>query len=160
MGKLWREKSRAKGLTLLEGEIQGESDKTIDNEIDEYQRELGQTKDNFVIEGRTSFYFIPHSFKIYLDVDLSEGAKRIWSDVQKNPHERNEDRDLDSLEKVEQSNARRIKSYALRYKKFYGIENIDDPKHYDYYLDTTGLSFAEVKEAVFQAIRQASGDKS
>ncbi|MDP3965017.1 MAG: (d)CMP kinase [bacterium] len=153
MGQLWREKSREKGLTLLEGEIQGESDETVDKEIDEYQRKLGQTRDNFVIEGRTSFYFIPHSYKIYLDVDVKEGAKRIWHDLKVNKHERNEDKDLDTIEKVELSVRRRIQSYALRYKKFYNIQNADDPKHYDYVLDTTRLGKEEVIRQVIEHIQ-------
>ena len=78
MGRIWREKAQEKGLTLVEYQKMGETDPSIDREIDEYQKKLGETLDNFVIEGRTSWYFIPHSFKIFLDVSPEEGAKRIF----------------------------------------------------------------------------------
>ncbi|NCN22588.1 hypothetical protein GW934_03820, partial [Candidatus Falkowbacteria bacterium] len=71
-------------------------------EVDEYQKKLGETEDNFIIEGRTSWYFIPNSLKIYLDVSLEEGAKRIFLSL-KAKNERNEASGLKSLEDVKAS---------------------------------------------------------
>ena len=68
MGGLRREAAKKRGLSLAEYNKLGETDIKTDKEVDEYQRELGEKEDNFVIEGRTSWYFIPHSLKIYLDV--------------------------------------------------------------------------------------------
>ena len=76
-----REKAKQRGLTLAEYNQLGEIDPETDKEVDQYQRELGEKKDNFIIDGRTSWYFIPHSFKIYIDVEAQEGAKRIFKSL-------------------------------------------------------------------------------
>lgn len=147
IGGIRRKKAQEQGLTLAEYNKLGESDIKTDREVDEYQRELGEKEDNFVIEGRTSWHFIPHSFKIYLDVEEKEGAKRIFHDLQ-GKNDRNEDKDLDSEEKVLASSRKRIVSDKARYKKYYDFD-VYDPKNYDFYLDTTNLSFDEVFEQVF-----------
>jgi CMP/dCMP kinase len=78
MGGLRRQKAKERGLTLAQYNELGEKDPATDREVDEYQKELGEKEDNFIIEGRTSWYFIPHSIKIYLDVNDEEGAKRVY----------------------------------------------------------------------------------
>ncbi len=152
VGGLRREAAKERGLTLAEYNKLGEDDPKTDFEVDEYQKKLGETQDNFVIEGRTSWFFIPHSLKIYLDVDLDEGARRIFSHLQQK-NDRNEDIDLSSLEDVKASNARRLASDKLRYQKYYGV-NVNDKSHYDFYLDTTNLSPDEVLQKVLAFVQE------
>ena len=90
MGGLRREAAEKKGLTLAEYNKLGENNPETDKEVDEYQRELGKTQDNFIIEGRTSWYFIPHSLKIYLDTSAEVGAQRIWKDIIEKGERKNE----------------------------------------------------------------------
>ncbi len=151
MGGLRREKAKQRGLTLAEYNQLGETDPETDKEVDQYQRELGKKKDNFIIEGRTSWYFIPHSFKIYIDVEAQEGAKRIFKSL-KAKDNRNEDKDLNNWESVLQSNQERVASDSRRYQKYYNID-ICDLKNYDFYLDTSKLTIEEVFLAVYQRIK-------
>lgn len=150
MGGLRREIAAKKGLTLAEYNKLGESDPATDKEVDEYQKKLGETDDNFVIEGRTSWYFIPHSLKIYLDVDADEGARRVFGHLQEK-NERNEDDGLDSVEAVKQSIAQRLASDNLRYRKYYGIGEYKQ-ENYDFYLNTTDLSSDEVFSRVYDFV--------
>lgn len=152
VGGLRREAAKARGLTLAEYNKLGEEDPKTDLEVDEYQKKLGKTQDNFVIEGRTSWLFIPHSLKIYLDVDPDEGARRIFSHLQQK-NDRNEDLDLKSLEDVKISNERRLASDKLRYQKYYGVD-VNDKSHYDFYLDTTGFLPDEVLEKVLAFVQE------
>ena len=152
VGGLRREAAKDRGLTLAEYNKLGEVDPATDLEVDEYQKKLGETEDNFVIEGRTSWYFIPHSLKIYLDVDPEEGARRIFRHLQQK-NDRNEDVDLSSLEDVKASNARRLASDRLRYQKYYGVD-VHDKKHYDFYLDTTNLAPDEVLQKVLAFVQE------
>jgi CMP/dCMP kinase len=156
MGRIWREKARENNLTLVEYQKMGETDPSIDLGIDEYQKKLGETTDNFVIEGRTSWYFIPHSFKIFLDVSPEEGAKRIFSDLQKNSS-RNEDNNLKTVQDVLNSVKIRRESNNLRYAKYFNID-VYDKGHYDYILDTTNLNaeqvFAEVLRVVEEKLKK------
>lgn len=154
MGGLRREAAKKMGLTLAEYNKLGESDPRTDLAVDKYQEELGRTKDNFIIEGRTSWYFIPHSLKIYLDVDDKEAAKRILRDVkQKNRQQsRNEANGLNSADDVLKSLKERKRSDKKRYKKYFNI-NPYLKKHYDFYLDTSDLSLKQVFKAVFSFVQ-------
>ena len=67
-----------RGLTIDElNEIAKKEDWT-DREVDKITEKLGKTEDNFVVGGWVAFHFIPNSIKIFLDVELGEGAKRIF----------------------------------------------------------------------------------
>ncbi|MFA5131676.1 MAG: AAA family ATPase [Patescibacteria group bacterium] len=156
MGGLRREAAKKRGMTLAEYNKLGESDPMTDQEVDYYQRDLGQAEDNFIIEGRTSWHFIPQSLKIYLDVSPEAGAKRIFGNLQRK-NDRNEDKGLNTWQDVQKSNSERLESDRTRYKQYYGIE-VYDHANYDYYLDTTEMS----PQAVFQAVSEyvaASLDK-
>ncbi|MFA5163666.1 MAG: cytidylate kinase family protein [Patescibacteria group bacterium] len=154
MGGLRRQAARKMGLTLAEYNKLGESDPQTDLAVDKYQEELGRTKDNFIIEGRTSWYFIPHSLKIYLDVDDHEAAKRILQDVKQKSGQksRNEADGLNSVEDVLRSLKERKRSDKKRYKKYFNI-NPYLKKHYDFYLDTSDLSLKQVFKAVLGFVR-------
>jgi len=82
MGDVWRETARQKGMTLAELQKLSETDFKVDKEVDGYVKKLGATKDNFIIEGRLAWLFIPHSLKIYLDVSEDEAARRIFSELE------------------------------------------------------------------------------
>jgi len=137
IGGLRRAKARERGMTLAEYNKLGEVDSSTDKEVDEDQKELGKKEDNFIIEGRTSWYFIPHSLKIYIHVDPKEGARRIFNDLKET--ERNEDSNLNSVEDVIESNRRREESDNKRYLEYYNI-NAYDKDNYDFIIDTTKLS--------------------
>ncbi|MGE5425494.1 MAG: cytidylate kinase family protein [Bacillota bacterium] len=151
IGGLRREAAARRGMTLEDYNRLGETDPVTDREVDEYQRELGKDGDNFIIEGRTSYFLIPHSLKIYLDVDLDEGAKRIFAHLKQN-NSRNEADGLNSEEAVKDSLIRRTASDRLRYEKYYGLD-VHDRSNFDYVLDTTNISQEEVFQQVYAFIR-------
>lgn len=151
MGGLRREAAKKMGLTLEEYNKLGESDPKTDLEVDEkYQRQLAETVPNFIIEGRTAWYFLPESLKIYLDVDREEGAKRIFANLQQK-NDRNEARNLANWQDVLENNLKRVESDRARYSKYYGID-VYDTSHYDFCFDTTGVPPKEVFEAVWSFI--------
>jgi predicted cytidylate kinase len=157
MGGLRRAAAQKRGLTLAEYNRLGETDITTDQEVDLYQKKMGETQDNFIIEGRTSWYLIPQSFKIYLDVKPEEGARRVFGSLQKK-NDRNEDKELKSVEDVKASMAKRLASDGLRYKKYYNI-NVNDLSHYDFYLDTTTLTPDQVFQAVYGRVKSELDNK-
>ncbi len=148
MGGLRREAAKKMGLTLEEYNKLGENDPTTDLEVDEkLQKRLAEAVPDFIIEGRTAWYFLPQSLKIYLDVDKEEGAKRIFSNLQQK-NDRNEAKGLDSWQAVLKSNLKRVESDRARYGKYYGID-VYDTNHYDFCFDTTGVPLEKVFEAVW-----------
>jgi len=147
MGGLRREAAQKRGMTLAEYNKLGEVDPKTDQEVDIYQKELGSREDNFIIEGRTSWFLIPHSLKIYLDVNPKEGARRIFGSLQQK-NDRNEDNNLNTWQDVLESNNKRVESDRTRYRKYYNVD-VYDPKNYDFYLDTTKLAPNQVFQAVY-----------
>jgi predicted cytidylate kinase len=152
MGGLRREAAKKRGMTLAEYNKLGETDPSTDKEVDDYQKKLGETDDNFIIEGRTSWFLIPHSLKIYLDVSEAEGDRRVFGHLQQK-NDRNEDNNIESLEDVKESLRRRLASDRLRYQKYYGID-VNDVKNYDFYLDTTNLTQDEVFQSVYDYVKK------
>lgn len=138
IGGIRREIAKRRNMTLAEYNTYGETHPETDIEVDQYQRDLGAQHDNFIIQGRTSYHFIPHSIKIYLDVDLDEGAKRIWKDVKINANIRNEG-DPETLEELKQSLIERVQSDTARYDKYYHID-VYDPSNFDIVIDTTNIT--------------------
>ena len=152
MGGLRREAALKRGLTLAEYNKLGESDPSTDLEVDNYQKELGEKENNFIIEGRTSWHFIPHSLKIYIDVDQKIGAERIFKNLQEE-NNRNEDKNLNSLEDVIKSVEERYKSDKLRYKKYFNID-VYDLKNYDFIVNTDKLNIEQVFEKVYSFVKK------
>jgi cytidylate kinase len=153
MGDIRRKLAAERGMTLEELNILGESDPKTDTEVDEYQEKLGKEQDNFVISGRTSWHFIPHSLKIFLKVDPLIGAERVFKSLAG----RNEADGLDSVETVLAANQRRVESDRLRYKKYFNID-VYDESHYDHVVDTSHITQNEAFERVC-AIIEAINNK-
>lgn len=155
IGILRRLAAKAKGMTLDEYNRFGERDFSTDKDADEYLKKLGETEDNFIVESRTAFHFIPHSLKIYLTVSEREGAKRIFSDLKLNPN-RNEGRQLNTIDQVYESNQERRRSDGKRYEKYYNLD-ISDPGNYDLVLETSNLSIEEEFEKVWEFVKSKLG---
>lgn len=148
MGQIFRDMAAKRNMTLVEYLKLGETDSSVDKEVDDYLIDLSKNESDFVIESRTAWHFIPNSIKIYLQVDEKEGAKRVFEELQKE-NQRNEVAGEFSLEDILKKIQERRATDDVRYKKYYNI-NIRDEKNYDFVLDTTNLS----KEAVFEKVME------
>jgi len=152
MGGLRRQKAATLGLTLAQYNLLGENDPSTDQEVDLYQKELGEKNDNFIIEGRTSWYFIPQSVKIYLFADHETAAERIAKDLA-HSSERNEGALSANRKDIIKSLQQRSQSDQIRYQKYYGFD-VNNQSHYDFCLDTSSLSRAEVFRKICHFLSQ------
>lgn len=152
MGQIFRDLAEKKGMTLLEYLKLGETDSSIDKDADNYVVGLAEKEDDFVIESRTAWHFIPDSLKVYLKVEEREGAKRMFEHLQGESNRGNEDKNIGSVDDIIKSSRRRRQQDNLRYRKYYGIE-MDDMKNYDFVLDTTNLGINEVYGKVLEFVR-------
>jgi len=150
VGAMRRDAAKKRGMTLEEYNKLGEKDPITDKEVDEWQKELGKKEDDFIIQGRTSWYFIPQSIKIYMKVDPQEGAKRIFKQLECKERE-GEVICFESVEDVLKLNQQRVDSDNVRYRKYYGIEAYDE-KNFDFVIDTTNKSVDETFKEVLQFI--------
>jgi CMP/dCMP kinase len=144
------------GLTIDGLNALGEQDPSTDRIADEYQRELGRKEDNFVIEGRLAWHFIPHSFKVYLTCDVDEAARRVFF-ARKQETDRSDEPLYKDLGEAKRVLTERTASDVRRYEKHYGL-NYQDPAHYDLVLDTTdNKSPEETVEAILKQLKESKG---
>jgi cytidylate kinase len=145
IGDLWRGMAAERKMTILDFNKLVEKDKDIDIETDKKQEELGRKEDNFVIDGRMSFHFIPKSTKVFLDVNAEEGAKRIFN-ANRGGVEQYASFD-DAVEGIQ----RREMSEIKRYKKLYMVD-YTDPSNFDIVIDTTKIPPDKVAERIVKTI--------
>jgi cytidylate kinase len=158
IGAMRREMARELGMTLQEFNVLGERKAFTDKEIDAWQAKLGRMQDNIIIEGRTSFYFIPHSVKLFFAVDLDEAARRIFHDT---AHTRlfEASKRYTTPQQLKHGLRHRIASDTRRYKKYYGL-NIFQKKHYDLWIDTTDQTPEQTLKQIIQFLAKISKEKS
>ncbi|MFO8015844.1 MAG: cytidylate kinase family protein [Candidatus Woesearchaeota archaeon] len=142
MGDLQRSIAKEKGVSLAELSEMEERDKSIDKEVDRKQEELGKREDNFVIDSRIGFHFIPQSVKVFLDVDPDTGAGRIY-------REKRDDERFSTLEKTEDELKSRVASEKKRYMEYYNTDH-HDMSNYDIVIDTTDMSIEETADEVMK----------
>jgi len=156
VGAIRRELAREKGMTLAElnqyALTHPETDVDIDQKIAQEARETAQAN-IVIVEGRTQFYFLPESFKIYIKCDLNEGAKRIWQQIQNEADlkKRNEAA-AKSLVELKKSIGERIISDKKRYKKYYNLDHTDE-SHYDLVVDTTKITPTQATRQILKALK-------
>jgi len=138
VGDLMRKMAQERGISLLELGKKAEKDKKIDKELDKKQIELGKKKNNFVIDGRLTAFFIKKAdVKVFLDCDDKVRAKRILKDKREGEKSKN-------LRQVVKNIKKREESERKRYKKYYKVDYYSI-ELYDLMIDTT---FMPVKEII------------
>ena len=147
VGDFMREIARNRKTTLLRIGKLAEKDPTIDEELDDMQRELGKYEDHFVLDSRLGYHFIPRSFKVHIKVNPETGAKRIFGDRRKTEKENL------TLKKTLENVKKRKKSELQRYKKYYNL-NPYDKKNYDLVIDTSKLSPEKAAEKIIVAFNR------
>ncbi|MFH1770274.1 MAG: cytidylate kinase family protein [archaeon] len=153
IGDLMGDVALDKKVTLLKLSKQAEESDEVDHLLDEKQKQWARERNNFVIDSRLGFHFMPNSFKIRLECDEEEAAKRIFNDP------REDETDNTTLEVTLQNIRRRKKSEALRYLKYYNL-NPADHKHYDFVLDTTNIPEKKVWDIVLRKVLEAQKNKN
>ncbi|MBI2658020.1 cytidylate kinase family protein [Candidatus Woesearchaeota archaeon] len=151
IGDLMRVMANEKGISLLELNRLAEKDKSIDIELDSKLRQLGKAKDNFVVDGRLTAFFIPNAdVRVLLDADDDVRAGRILKD--RRQQEKNS-----SLQETLENIKKREESEKKRYQKYYKVDYLDK-KLYNYVIDTTKLNPLQVVEKItgFVSTKQKS----
>lgn len=150
MGEVRRKMAEDRGLTIDQLNALGMTQDFTDKEADTFQTELAKKEDNFIMDSRLAWHFIPQSVKIFLDVDLDEAARRIFEDRKANPARANE-AEYSSVQEVRLAVEKRLMSDDERYKKWYGV-NYLDRTNYDLVIDTTHTPPEEVVQRIIAAL--------
>jgi len=154
-GAIWRQMAAERNMTLMELQENMTDNSEIDIEVDKRatQEAYKLAADQMVIaEGRVLYHFIPESIKIFIKVDVTEGAKRIWLSIQQeeNKKSRNEV-EVNSLKELIEKTKQRKANNVARYTKFYNLDHTDESQ-YDFVLDTTHINAAEATQKIIDFI--------
>ncbi len=140
-GNMFREVASDRGISLFELEEIAKTDDAIDKELDIKVEKFGKENDNFVFESRLAWHFIPDSLKISFICDLDTRIKRIA------------DREHKDFEKAKSETLLREKAIFERFKNYYGIDDVSDPKNFDIQIDTTKNNLEKVVEIMMDFLK-------
>ena len=130
-GNIFREMAKEQGMNLNEFEEASNEDPKFDYELDNRMKKFGEESDNFVVESRLAWHFVPDSIQIQLTCDFETRIKRIAN------------RDNLSFKEAKEFTEFREKKIFERYAKYYGINDFDDNK-FDLVIDTTNTPVDDV----------------
>jgi predicted cytidylate kinase len=150
VGDLRGQMATARGMTIDEYNALGLTDPSTDHEVDDYQKNLGETEDHFIIDGLMSWYFIPRGLKVFLDIDPDVAAARIFHARTKESG-RDDEPQYASIEEAKRIIGARMASNSVRYAKWYGADPLDRSQ-YNLVIDTTNISPEQVVEQILAAV--------
>lgn len=140
-------------MTLEEYNQKAAEDHDLDAEVDEQLRALRDKKD-IVIDSRLGFYWLPESFKVYLDLDLEIATARIFKDTVSNAMRSSvESTSSASLADVTRNVRDRMLTEQSRFRQLYGVDPYDK-SHFDLVIDTSRQNPQSVAIAVFDAYKE------
>lgn len=144
-GSIFREMASELGLDLLAFHALCDTDSKYDFELDGRMKKFGIENDNFVVESRLGWYFIPDSIKIKLVCDFDERVKRAAG------------RDRMSVEEAKEATIKREAYEANRYADLYNITDLAPDAMFDLVIDTTTTPVEQIVEKILTYLRANKG---
>ncbi len=151
-GDLVRAVLARKGLTLAEYNAKAETDHTLDDEVDEMLRNL-RNKHDIIVDSRLGFYWIPESFKVYLDLDIDVATARIFKDAMQNAGRRDTGEGISGLADVAVQVKKRMENEQRRFRAMYHVDPYD-LAHFDLIIDTSRHNPQTVALTIFDTYRR------
>ncbi len=146
-GDFFRSIGKERGFDVLATNLLAEQEKEIDDLVDQKLRALGAERDNMVIDSRMAWHWMPYSFRVYLDLDLSIAAKRILA------HTDEERRSAEFISDDEATYIKtlhdRLDSETKRYMSLYQA-NPYDTSNYDLVIDSGAHTALEVRTLILE----------
>ncbi len=149
-GDFMRSIANEKGISLADLSIIAELDDSIDKTLDDHNLEIGKMED-IVLDSRLGFYFIPESFKVFLELDPEIASERILEDRKVNPNRHTEATGtFDTKESIIEKINSRLLSERKRYKELYKIEDQTSHGNFDLVIDTSKVPLEEVSQKIIK----------
>jgi cytidylate kinase len=143
-GDFARETADKLGMTINELDELSKTDSSIDTKRDEVIAEFGQTHNNFIVEARLAWHFIPDSFKICYQCDFETRTKRIAN------------REGKDLAQVQEETREREKAIYDRFTKYYGLSDFENENNFDLIVDTAALDYEGVISTIIEKLKESN----
>ena len=142
-GSIFRDIAAQKNISVIELNKLAETDRSIDDLIDNRTTELGKTLDNTVFDSRIAWHFAPDSFKVFLLVDTKEAANRVYN---------GENRNAENYSSIEDTINGLITRANLERERFKDIYNIDyyNASNYNLIIESTSASPLEIAQEIIR----------
>jgi len=151
-GNLVRKVLAKNKMTLEEYNNLAETNHDLDTQIDDELRKL-RDKNDIVVDSRLGFYWIPESFKVYLDLDLDVATARIFKDAVTNSARSSVGTSSTSLFEVSRQVRERMNKEQNRFRRLYGVDPYNK-NHFDLIVDTSRNDPQSVAIAIFDSYKQ------
>jgi predicted cytidylate kinase len=151
-GEFMRAMAAERGTTLEELTKVALKDRSIDDEIDRRTVELAKKEDNFVIDSRLGWKFIPGAVKILLTINPEVAAKRVFAQM------RPDEKENTTLEATSKNQEKRLSAEIERYSKLYNVD-YTDPKNHDFAVDTSVLTPDEIIAKIMEFLEKKESFK-
>ncbi len=131
-GTVQRKIAEEMGITTLELNKRMMSDPKLDHVIDDTVTKISRERrgDKLVFDSRMAWHFAEDTFKVYMYVDPTVAAKRVFI------ADRGSVEKYESVEDAREQLLARTFEENKRYKAIYGVDNLDF-NNYDLILDST-----------------------
>jgi cytidylate kinase len=144
-GQIFREIGHISNLNALQTNLEAETNRTLDDAVDNKVRELNTTIPDFVIDSRMAWYFVENALKVFLSVTPEIAAQRIMADRSRATEQ------YASIEAALNGLRARRDSEIKRYKRLYGVD-IEDPSNYDLLIGTDDIAAPEVVDLILHRL--------
>ncbi|GAB4310463.1 MAG: AAA family ATPase [Methanobacteriaceae archaeon] len=136
-GDIFRQMAAEKGMDILEFSAFAENNIDVDLEIDKRQAEIAKEKENLIVEGRLSAFFVDAQLKVWFTAPLDVRAKRIGQ------------RENKTFDVVKKEIITREESEAKRYADIHNI-NIKNMDVYDFIINTNRFKAENVADIILK----------
>jgi len=147
-GKIFRAEAEKLGLDILK--FNGsESIAKVDKAVDDETINIGKTRlnENIVYDSRLAWYFIPNSYKVFLDVSDEIMGQRLFDSNRT---------EIEKGAKLEQAIKNTMARWNLenkRYKKTYNVDNLN-LSNYDLVIDTSNLTPTQISNLIYKNYKE------
>lgn len=147
-GQIFREIGHISNLDALQTNLEAETNRAMDDAVDNKVRELNTTTPDFVIDSRMAWYFVKDALRVFLSVTRETAAQRIMSDRSRATEQ------YASLEAALNGLRARRDSEVRRYRRLYNVD-IEDASNYDISIITDDADVGDVVDVI---LRRANGE--
>jgi CMP/dCMP kinase len=140
-GALQRQIAGEMGLSTLELNSIAETRAEIDHRFDAATAKLGSSNDAIVFDSRLAWHFVPHSFKVRLEVGPESAARRVYQDLSRAQEQ------YGDLAAARESLRERALSEATRFSRLYGV-NLNDRSNFDLVIRTDEVTPEQIVDAI------------
>lgn len=150
-GDYFRQLSKDYNVDLLSGNLLAEKHSELDVLVDKKLRQLAEDGDKIVVDSRMAWHWMPQSFKVFLDLDMTTAAERILQNVEDRAsvNENIPDNVSDYSKKLRE----RLESEKRRYKVLYNCDPFDTD-NYDLVVDTKANDIEHVVSQIIVAFNK------